>query len=154
MILRRETLNLGPIKHKYNNLTQEERKAVYESIILKEADNGSVVSIADKEDYLMAAEKQLLCKEMYEEVRYDPSYLMHKALMKIRKRCDININNLKYLKFRSRNLEDFICYLKYIKLCHVLQVNQLSLTWKKYFCIFRLSPETYSGESEVIHQGY
>ena len=62
-------LNLGPIKHKDNNLTREERKFFYDvrndtSIIIKEADKGSVIVIWDKEDYLKEAEKQLSCKEM------------------------------------------------------------------------------------------
>ena len=62
-------LNLGPIKHKDNNLTREERKYFYDlrndtSIIIKEADKGSVIVIWDKEDYLKEAEKQLSCKEM------------------------------------------------------------------------------------------
>ena len=57
-------LNLGPIKHKYNNFTQEERKALYDlrndsSIIIKEANKGSVAVNWDKEDHLKEAEKQL-----------------------------------------------------------------------------------------------
>ena len=75
-LLEEKLLNLGPIKHKYNNLTREERKALYDlrndtSIIIKEADKGSVVVIWDKEDHLKEAEEQLSWKEMYEEVTDD-----------------------------------------------------------------------------------
>ena len=50
-------LNLGPIKHKYNHLTREERKGMYDlrndtSIIINKAYKGSVVVIWDKGDYL------------------------------------------------------------------------------------------------------
>ena len=99
--LEEKLLNLGPIKHKYNNLTREERKALYDlrndtSIIIKEADKGSVVVIWDKEDYLKEAEEQLSCKEMYEKVTDDPSPTidtMHRTLEKIRKRDDIDSNS-------------------------------------------------------------
>ena len=75
-LLEEKLLNLGPIKHKYSNLTREERKALYDlgndtSIIIKEADKGSVVVIWDKEDHLKEAEEQLSWKEMYEEVTDD-----------------------------------------------------------------------------------
>ena len=65
--LEEKLLNLGPIKHKYNNLTREERKALYDlrndtSIIIKEADKGSVVVIWDKEDYLKEAKDSYLVK--------------------------------------------------------------------------------------------
>ena len=72
-------MNLGPIKHRYNNLTREERKALYDltndtSIIIKQADKDSVVVIWDKEDCLKEPEEQLSGKEKYEEVTDDPSY--------------------------------------------------------------------------------
>ena len=94
-------MNLGPIKHKHNNLTREERKALHDlrndtSIIIKEADKGSVVVIWDKEDHLKEAEEQLSWKEMYEEVTDDPSPTidtMHRTLEKIRKRDDIDSNS-------------------------------------------------------------
>ena len=74
-----------------NNLTQEEGKALYDlrnntSMIIKEAERGSVVVIWDKEDYLKDAEEQLSCKEIYEEVTDDPSLIietMHRTLEKI-----------------------------------------------------------------------
>ena len=53
--LEEKLLNLGSIKHKYNNLTREEREALHglrndSSIIIEEVDRGSVVVIWDKED--------------------------------------------------------------------------------------------------------
>ena len=53
--LKEKLLNLGPIKHKHNNLTPEESKALHDlrndiCITIKEADKGSVVVIWDKED--------------------------------------------------------------------------------------------------------
>ena len=99
-------LSLGPIKHKYNNLTRKEKKALYDltndtSIIIKEADKdrSSMVVIWDKEDYLKEAEEQLSCKEMYEVVTDDPSHLinaMHRTMKKIPKRGNTDINSLKY----------------------------------------------------------
>ena len=97
-------LNLGPIKHKYNNFTQEERKALYDlrndgSIIIKEANKGSVAVNWDKEDHLKEAEKQLSWKWIYEEVIDDPSYLIdatRRTLGKILKRGDIDTNTLKH----------------------------------------------------------
>ena len=59
-----------------------------QSIVIKEADKGSAVVIWDKKDYLMEAEKQLSCKETYEEVSSDPSFLIktiHDTLEKNRK---------------------------------------------------------------------
>ena len=51
-------LSCTEIKHFYYNLTREERQAMYnlkndQSIVIKEADNGSVVVIWDKKDCLM-----------------------------------------------------------------------------------------------------
>ena len=97
-------MSLGPVKHRYSNLTWEERKALYDlrnytSIIIKEVDECAVVFIWDKEDYLKEAEEQLSSKEIYQEITDDSSYLidtMHKTLEKIRKRGDIDKNTLKY----------------------------------------------------------
>ena len=98
------------IKHSYYNLTRKERQAMYnlkndQSIVIKEVDKGSAAVIWDKKDYLMEAEKQLSCKETYEEVSSDPSFLIktiHGTLEKIRKRGDISSNILNYF-----NVENF-----------------------------------------------
>ena len=119
-------LNLGPVKHRYNNLTWEERKALYDlrnytSIIIKEADKSSVVVIWDKEDYLKEAEEQLSSKEMYEEITDDPSYLMdtmHKILEKIRKRGDIDKNTLKHFDVEEPKFGRFYLLPKIHKRLH------------------------------------
>ena len=80
------------------------RKALYDlrndiSIIIKEVDKGSLVVVWDKQDNQKEAEEEPSSKEMYEEVADHPSHLidvMHKALKKIPKRGDIDINTLKY----------------------------------------------------------
>ena len=41
------------------------------SIIIKEADKGSVVVVCEREDYLAEAKKQLDDKEVYQELRGD-----------------------------------------------------------------------------------
>ena len=102
-------LSSTEIKHSYYNLTREERQAMYnlkkdQSIVIKEADTGSAVVIWDKKDYLMEAEKQLSCKETYEEVSSDTSFLIktiHDTLEKIRKRGDISSNILDYFNVEN-----------------------------------------------------
>ena len=83
---------------RYNNLTREERDALYSlrddsTIIIKGADyykdyyKGSVVVVWDREDYLKEAYKQLEDREVYEEVSNDSNVLVNtiiKALEKIR----------------------------------------------------------------------
>ena len=49
-------------QNKYNNLTREERTALYDlkndkNIIIKSADKGSAVVVWDSEDYIKEAEK-------------------------------------------------------------------------------------------------
>ena len=49
-------------KDKFNNLTNIERKALYDlkndkSIVIKSADKGSAVGVSDREDYIKEAEK-------------------------------------------------------------------------------------------------
>ena len=77
---------------RYNNLTMEERDALYSlrddsTNIIKGPDKGSVVVDWDREDYLKEAYKQLENREVYEEVSNDPNVLDNtiiKALEKIR----------------------------------------------------------------------
>ena len=68
-----------------------------QSDVIKEEGKGSAMVIQNKKDYLMEAEKQLSCKESYEEVSSDYSFLIkniHYALEKIRRREDISSNIL------------------------------------------------------------
>ena len=68
-------------KDKFNNLTNSERKPLYDlkndkSIVIKSADKGSAVVLWDREDYIKQAEKQLGDEEVYEEVSNDAAPLL------------------------------------------------------------------------------
>ena len=89
---------------RYNNLTMEERDALYSlrddsTNIIKGPDKGSVVVDWDREDYLKEAYKQLENREVYEEVSNDPNVLDNtiiKALEKICLRGDLSNDTLSY----------------------------------------------------------
>ena len=89
---------------RFNNLTKEEREALYSlkddpSIIIKGADKGSVVVVWDREDYLKEAYRQLDDKEVYEQVPDEPSALANtliKTLEKICLRGDLSKDTLDY----------------------------------------------------------
>ena len=69
------------------------------SIIIKNADKGSVVLVWDREDYLDEASRQLDYKEVYEQVPDDPSVLANtliKVLENIRLRRDLSKDTLDY----------------------------------------------------------
>ena len=86
-----------------------------QSIVIKEADKGSAVFIWDKKDYLREAEKQLSCKETYEEVSRDPSFLIktiHDTLEKIQKRGDISSNILDYFNVENPKFGRYYLLLK------------------------------------------
>ena len=76
---------------RYNNLTKEERDALYSlrddsTIIIKGADKGSIVVVWNREDYLKEAYKQPEDREVYKEVSNDSNVLVNtiiKALEKI-----------------------------------------------------------------------
>ena len=107
---------------RFNNLTKDERNAMYslkddKSIIIKGADKGSAVIVWDREDYIKEATKQLEDKEVYMEVPNDSSALVStifKSLEKIRKRGDLSQDTLNYFLVKDPNLRGFIYYLKYI----------------------------------------
>ena len=89
----------------YFNLTKVERDAVYllkndNTIIIKDADKGSVVFIWDREDYLKEAKKQLDYKNIYKELTGDVEGLLEKIikifLEKIRDRRNISNSTLDY----------------------------------------------------------
>ena len=66
---------------RFNNLTKDERNAMYslkddKSIIIKGADKGSAVIVWDRDDYIKEATKQLQDKEVYMEVPNDSSALV------------------------------------------------------------------------------
>ena len=96
-------------KDKYNNLTREERGALFDlkndkTIVIKGADKGSAVVVWDRDDYIQEAEKQLGDKEIYEEVSNDPQPLIdtiHRAVEKIRKRGGLSADNIKYFMVKD-----------------------------------------------------
>ena len=102
-------------KDKYNNLTREERGALFDlkndkTIVIKGADKGSAVVVWDRDDYIQEAEKQLGDKEIYEEVSNDPQPLIntiHRAVEKIRKRGDLSADNIKYFMVKDPKFARF-----------------------------------------------
>ena len=86
-------MNIEIPQNKYNYLTMEERRALYnlkndKNIAIKSADKRSAVVVWDRDDYIKEAEKQLGDKEIYDEVCNDPEPLIstiHNAIEKIGK---------------------------------------------------------------------
>ena len=107
--LEEKLMNIEIPQNKYNNLTREERTALYDlkndkNIIIKSADKGSAVVVWDSEDYIKEAEKQLGDKDVYEEVCNDAEPLIntiHKAIEKIRKRGDLDVDTIKYFMVKD-----------------------------------------------------
>ena len=104
---------------RFNNLTTEEREALYSlkddpRIIIKGADKGSVVVIWNREDYLKEAYRQLDGKVVYEQFSEDPSVLANtlmKALEKIRLWGDLPEDTLDYFSIKDPKFARF--YLLY-----------------------------------------
>ena len=96
--LEEKLMNIKIPQNKYNNLTREERSALYnlkndKNIVIKSADKGSTVVVWDRDDNIKEAEKQHGDKEIYEEVCNDPEPLIstiHNAIEEIRKRGVLN----------------------------------------------------------------
>ena len=89
--LDKKFMNVEIPQNKYNNLTREEWRALYDlkndkNIVIKIAFKGSAVVVWDREDYIKEAKKQLGDKDIYEEVCNDPGPLIrtiHEAIEKI-----------------------------------------------------------------------
>ena len=80
-----------------------------------------MVVIWEREDYLKEAEEQLSCKEMYEAVTDDPSYLinvLHRTLEKTQKKDDIDTNTLKYFDVEETKFGRFYLLPKIHKRLH------------------------------------
>ena len=111
---------------RYNNLTKEERDALYSlrddsSIIIKGADKGSVVFVWDREGNLKEAYEQLEDREVYGEVPHDPSVLVNtiiKALEKIRSRGDLSSDTLNYFVVEDPKFARFYLLHKIHKRLH------------------------------------
>ena len=124
--LEERLLDIEIPSRRYNNLTKEERDALYSlrddsSVIIKGADKGSVVVVWDRQDYLKEAYKQLEDREVYEEVPNDPSVLVNtiiKALEKIRLRGDLSSDTLNYFVVEDPKFARFYLLPKIHKRLH------------------------------------
>ena len=113
-------------KDKFNNLTNSERKALYDlkndkSIVIKSADKGSAVVVWDREDYIKEVEKQLGDKEVYEEVSNDATPLLKSingVIAKIRKRGDLKRDTLDYFIMKDPKFARFYLLPKIHKRLH------------------------------------
>ena len=113
-------------KDKFNNLTNSERKALYDlkndkSIVIKSADKGSVVVVWGREDYIKEAEKQLGDEEVYEEVSNDAAPLLktiNGVIAKIRKRGDLKRDTLDYFIMKDPKFARFYLLPKIYKRLH------------------------------------
>ena len=134
--LEEKLMNIEIPQNKYNNLTREERTALYDlkndkNIIIKSEDKDSAVVLGDREDYFKEAEKQLGDKDVYEEVCNDAEPLIsiiRKAIEKIRKRGDLDADTIKYLMVKTQSLHAFTYSRKYINVYMMFQVDLLFLT--------------------------
>ena len=114
-------------KDKFNNLTNSERKALYDlkndkSIVIKSADKFSAVVVWDREDYIKEAEKQLGDEEVFEEVSNDDVAPLVKTingvLAKIRKWGDLKRDTLDYFIMKDPKFARFYLLPKIHKRLH------------------------------------
>ena len=88
--LKEKLKNIKILQSKYKNLTREEWSALCnlkndKNIVIEGADNGSVVVVWDRDDYIKEAEKQLDDKDIHEDVCNDPGPLISTLLKTIEK---------------------------------------------------------------------
>ena len=123
--LEQKHLDIDNPKDKFDNLSKEERDALYSlksdnTIVIKGTDKCSVVVVWDRGDHLKEVHKQLSDEEVYEEATNDPSTLestIFTALNKIRARGDLSADNLEYF---------FIKYLKFARFYLLLKIHKRS----------------------------
>ena len=92
-------------KDKFNSLTNNERKNVYdlqndETIVMKSADKGSAVVVWDREDYIKEADKKLGDKKVNEDDSKDAAPLLktiNAVTVKTRKQGDLKSSGGKIL---------------------------------------------------------
>ena len=124
--LEEKLMNIEIPQSKYNNLTKEERSALYnlkndKNVVIKSADKGSAVVVWDRDDYIKEAENQLGDKDIYEEVCNDPGPLtstIHEAIEKIRKRGNLNADTIKYFMVKDPMFTRFYLLSKIHKRLH------------------------------------
>ena len=111
----------------FSNLTKGERNAFYllrddSSIIIKEADKGSVVVVWLRKYYLRKTNRQLSDKDLHREVKGDAEDPLMKViksvLRKIRNRGDINDETLDYFPVNNPKLGRFYLLPKIHKRLH------------------------------------
>ena len=113
--LEERLLDFDIFSKRFNNLTREERNALYNlendpTIIIEGADKGSAVVVWDSEDYFKEVYKQLEDKDVYEEVPNDSSILINiimRALEKIRIRGDFPNDTLNYFLVKDPRFAPF-----------------------------------------------
>ena len=135
--LEEKLLDIDIPKDKFNNLSKEERDALYSlkndnTIVIKGADKGSAVVVWDREDYLKEAHKQLSDEEVYEEVTNDPSTLESTnftALNKIRARGHLSAGNLKYFFSKDPKFARFYLLPKIYKWLHNVPDRPVISNW-------------------------
>ena len=79
--LKEKLIKVEVPKDKFNNLTNSERKALYdlkndENFEIKSTDKSATAVVWDREDYIIKAEKQLGDEEVYEKVLNDTACLL------------------------------------------------------------------------------
>ena len=134
--LEEKLMNIEIPQSKYNNLTREERSALYnlkndKNIVIKSADKGSAVVAWDRDYYIKEAEDQLGHKDIYEEVCYDPGPListLHETIEKIHKRGDLNAGTIKYFMVKDPKFARFYLIPKYTNDCMMFLVVLLFQT--------------------------
>ena len=111
----------------FSHLTKGERNAFYllrddSSIIIKEADKGSVVVVWLRKYYLRKTNRQLSDKDLHREVKgnaEDPLMKVIKSVLrKIRNRGDINDETLDYFPVNNPKLGRFYLLPKIHKRLH------------------------------------
>ena len=123
--LEEKHLDIDNPKDRFNNLSKEERDALYSlksdnTVVIKGTDKCSVVVVWDRGDYLKEVHMQLSDEEVYEEATNDPSTLestIFTALNKIRARGDLSADNLEYF---------FIKYLQFARFYLLLKIHKRS----------------------------
>ena len=130
---------------RFNNLTREERNALYNlrddpTIIIKGVDKGSAVVVWVKEDYLEEAYKQL--EDIYEEVQNDSSILnstIMRALEKIRIGRNLPMIHLITSWSKILIFLGFTFYLRFTNVCVMYLIDpffQIADSIQKISCYF------------------
>ena len=126
--LEERLLDIDISSTRFNNLTREERDALYNlrddsTIIIIGADKGSTVVVWDRKDYFKEAYKQLEDKDVYEDVQNDSSILINtiiRALEKIRIRGDLANYTLNYFLVKDPKFARFYLLPKIHKCLHIV----------------------------------